>query len=79
MIAAPVSADFSTEAFTEEQFVQRSCAKVNWKILPALMICRALVLLGHSVIGFAKRGLTAELDLSDTAYDAGALFRLHLF
>ena len=72
MITARESAEASVQAFTDEQFAQRTFARVKWKILPLLMICYVLALIDRNVIGFAKLGFMVDLGFREVVYGIGA-------
>lgn len=62
----------STAVETEEQFANRTFAKVKWKILPLLIICYVLALIDRNVIGFARLGFMQDLSFSEVVYGIGA-------
>ncbi|PVZ10520.1 MULTISPECIES: MFS transporter [unclassified Pseudomonas] len=72
MITARDSADTGIQTVTDEQFANRTFARVKWKILPLLMICYVLALIDRNVIGFAKLGFMKDLGFGETVFGIGA-------
>lgn len=46
--------------------------KVAWRLVPFLMICYAVAYLDRVNVGYAKLGMSADLNLSDAVYGLGA-------
>nr|WP_277990346.1 MFS transporter [Pandoraea sp. LA3] len=55
-----------------EDFVERTYAKVTWRILPFLLACYLLSYLDRVNVGFVKMQMMADLRFSDTVYGLGA-------
>ncbi|WP_151633413.1 MFS transporter [Noviherbaspirillum aerium] len=47
-------------------------SKINWRLLPFLLICYLFAYLDRVNVGFAKFQMQADLGLSDAAYGVGA-------
>lgn len=51
---------------------QSLIAKLNWRLLPFLLVCYVFATLDRVNIGFAKLQMQGDLGLSDAAYGLGA-------
>lgn len=52
--------------------LQRAYRKIDWRLLPFLVICYMIAYLDRVNVGFAKLQMQSDLGLSDAAYGLGA-------
>ncbi|MDR3099702.1 MAG: MFS transporter [Paraburkholderia sp.] len=60
------------ERSVQDGAFQSLIAKLNWRLLPFLLICYVFATLDRVNIGFAKLQMQGDLGLSDAAYGLGA-------
>ncbi len=70
----PVQAAAATgsTASSDKGFIDRTYAKVFWRLVPFLMLCYIVAYLDRVNVGFAKLQMSKELGFSETAYGLGA-------
>ncbi len=59
-------------ASSDKGFIDRTYAKVFWRLVPFLMLCYIVAYLDRVNVGFAKLQMSKELGFSETAYGLGA-------
>jgi len=62
----------STTTATANEAVERVYRKVNWRIIPFLMLCYAVAFLDRINIGYAQLQMKQTLTFSDATYGFGA-------
>lgn len=62
----------SLAAHTNQSAISSAYRKINWRLLPFLLLCYILAFLDRINIGFAQQSMQQELHLSDAAYGIGA-------
>ena len=62
----------STTTATPDEAVERVYRKVNWRIVPFLMLCYAVAFLDRINIGYAQLQMKQTLTFSDATYGFGA-------
>ena len=62
----------STTTATPDEAVERVYRKVNWRIIPFLMLCYAVAFLDRINIGYAQLQMKQTLTFSDATYGFGA-------
>src|SRR5262245_47423403 len=69
---AQLAAVQGTIAAPDKSALERSYAKVFWRIVPFLMLCYFVAYLDRVNVGFAKLQMAKDLGLSEQAYGLGA-------
>ncbi|MCJ2025057.1 MFS transporter [Methylobacterium sp. J-067] len=59
-------------ASSDKSFIDKTYAKVFWRLVPFLMLCYIVAYLDRVNVGFAKLQMSKELGFSETAYGLGA-------